>query len=75
MKISELAQRLRISRQMAYRYKARGMPCNSLESALEWRRQNLDVTQTKNWRIDGNPGVRFKPLHINKHTFNNDKSR
>ena len=58
MKISDLAQNLKISRQMAYRLKARGMPCDSLESAIQWRRKNLDVTQTKTWRIDGNLGVK-----------------
>lgn len=58
MKVSNLAQRLGISRQMAYRLKALGMPCDSLESAIQWRRRNLDVTQTKTWRIDGNLGVK-----------------
>ena len=43
---------------MAYRHIARGMPCDSLESAIQWRRRNLDVTQTKSWRIDGNSGVK-----------------
>lgn len=60
MKISDLAQSLGISRQMVHKHKARGMPCDSLESAIEWRRQNLDVTQTKSWRIDGNSGVKLK---------------
>jgi len=58
MKISDLAQNLKISRQMAYRLKTRGMPCDSLESAIQWGRRNLDVTQTKSWRIDGNLGVK-----------------
>ena len=58
MKVSDLAQHLGISRQMAYRHIARGMPCDSLESAIQWRRRNLDVTQTKSWRIDGNLGVK-----------------
>lgn len=58
MKISDLAQNLKISRQMAYRHAARGMPCDSLESAIQWRRRNLDITQTKTWRIDGNLGVK-----------------
>lgn len=64
MKISDLAQSLGISRQMVHKQKARGMPCNSLEAAIKWRRQNLDVTQTKSWRIDGNPGIKY-PLSIN----------
>ena len=58
MKISDLALNLKISRQMVYRLKARGMPCGSLESAIQWRRRNLDVIQTKSWRIDGNLGVK-----------------
>ncbi len=59
MKINDLAQHLGISRQMAYRHKARGMPTNSIEAAKEWRKRNLDFTQTKSWRIDGNPGLRI----------------
>ncbi len=58
MKISDLAQSLGVSRQMAYRHIARGMPCDSLESAIEWRQKHLDLTQTKGWRIDGNSGVK-----------------
>lgn len=38
MKIDDLAQNLGISRQMAYRHKVRGMPCDSIEVATEWRR-------------------------------------
>lgn len=72
MKISVLAQRLGISRQMTHRLKARGMPCNSLESAIEWRRQNLDITQTKRWRIDGNSGVKRQPVQVNKSMVDND---
>jgi len=75
MQIKELSQLLGISRQMILRLRKRGMPCDSLESAIEWRRQNLDVTQTKNWRIDGNSGVKCKPVQVNKNTINNDKSR
>lgn len=59
MKIIDLAQSLGISHQMAYRHKARGMPVNTLEAAKECRRKNLDFTQTKSWRIDGNPGLRI----------------
>jgi len=66
MKIIDLAQQLGISRQMAYRHKARGMPTNSFEAAKEWRRKNLDFTQTKSWRIDGNKGVKYKSPQINK---------
>jgi len=54
METKQIAPLLGISIQMVNKLKRRGMPCDSLESAIEWRRQNLDVTQTKNWRIDGN---------------------
>jgi len=60
---------------MCNRLKKRGMPTDSIQGAIEWRRKNLDVTQTKNWRIDGNSGVKCKPVQVNKNTFNNDKSR
>lgn len=56
MTVTELAKQLGISRQMCNRLKNRGMPTDTLESAIKWRRQNLDVTQTKSWRIDGNSG-------------------
>ncbi|PTQ65147.1 hypothetical protein C8R26_1572 [Nitrosomonas oligotropha] len=58
MKTSELAEKLGISPQMCNRLKKRGMPCNSLQGAIEWRKRNLDATQTKNWRVDGNQGVK-----------------
>jgi len=54
IKTKELAEFLGISTQMCNRLKKRGMPCDSLESAIEWRNRNLDATQTKSWRIDGN---------------------
>ncbi|PTQ78013.1 hypothetical protein [Nitrosomonas ureae] len=59
MKIIELAQSLGISRQLAYRHIARGMPTENLELAKEWRKRNLDITQTKQWRIDGNKGIKY----------------
>lgn len=68
MKITELSAGLGISRQMTYRLKARGMPIDSLESAVAWRDRNLDVTQTKVWRIDGNKGVSCKPEKVNNNT-------
>ena len=43
---------------MIYKLEKRGMPTESIEAAKEWRRRNLDATQTKGWRIDGNPGVK-----------------
>jgi len=60
MKTSDLAEGLGISVQMCNRLKKRGMPGDSLQSAIEWRKRNLDITQTKSWRIDGNQGV--KPI-------------
>lgn len=58
MRTSDLAKELGISVQMCNRLKKRGMPCDSLQSAIEWRKRNLDITQTKSWRIDGNQGVK-----------------
>lgn len=62
MKISELSKQLGISQQMCNRLKKRGMPCDTLQRAIEWRKRNLDITQTKSWRIDGNQGV--KPVSV-----------
>ncbi len=56
METKQIAPLLGISIQMVNKLKRRGMPTDSLESAIEWRRQNLDVTQTRSWRIDGNSG-------------------
>lgn len=67
METKILAQQLSISIQMVNKLKRRGMPCDSLESAIEWRRRNLDVTQTRSWRIDGNSGVKRQPVQVNKH--------
>ncbi len=54
---TQLAKSLDISRTQLYKLEARGLPTDKgLEACIEWRRQNLDVTQTKNWRIDGNKG-------------------
>jgi len=64
MNKSELARSLGISRQMVYKLMYRGMPTHSIEAAKGWRRQNLDVTQTKTWRIDGNPGVKRRPIYV-----------
>lgn len=65
MKIIDIAQHLGISSQMAYRHIARDKPTNSLDTAKEWRSKNLDIIQTKSWRIDGNPGLRFG-VHIQR---------
>lgn len=67
METKQIAPLLGISIQMVNKLKRRGMPCDSLESAIEWRRQNLDVTQTRSWRIDGNSGVKRQPVQVNKH--------
>lgn len=58
MKEAELAEGLGIGVAMVARLKKRGMPSDSVESAKEWREKNLDITQTKAWRIDGNSGVK-----------------
>ncbi len=60
METKELAKQLGISHQMANRLKKRGMPTDSLEAAKEWRHQNIDVTQTTQWRIDGNQGIKHE---------------
>lgn len=70
MESKVLAKELGISHQMVNRLKKRGMPCDSLESAIEWRRRNLDVTQTRSWRIDGNSGV--KRQSTNNHLSNDE---
>lgn len=75
MKITELAKQLSISRQVLHRHIKRGCPIDSLEAAIAWRKRNLDLTQTKGWRIDGNSGVKCKSIQVNKNTFNNDKSK
>ncbi len=58
--VTQLAKQLGISRQILHRYIKRGCPTDSVESAMKWRNENLDVTQTKSWRIDGNQGVNRK---------------
>ena len=60
---SQLARELGISRTMLYRLINRGMPTDSLESARKWRRYNLDTMQTKEWRIDGNIGLKRKKIN------------
>ncbi|MBE7525725.1 hypothetical protein HS096_05065 [candidate division WWE3 bacterium] len=68
MRTSELAAGLGISVQMCNRLKKRGMPCDSLQSAIEWRKRNLDITQTKSWRIDGNQGMKTVSVETTKET-------
>lgn len=57
MNKSRLARDLGISRTSVYKLEKRGMLTDSLEAALTWWRSLLSV-QTKDWRIDGNPGVK-----------------
>lgn len=56
MSITELAKQIGISRELLHRHIKRGCPTDSLESALLWRKHNLDITQTKEGRITGNSG-------------------
>jgi len=58
METKELAKQLGISHQMANRYKMKGMPTDSLESAIAWRKSNVDPFRSKSGRISGNTGVR-----------------
>ncbi len=58
MKTKELAKQLGISHQMANRYKMKGMPTDSLESATAWRKSNVDHFRSKSGRICGNTGVK-----------------
>lgn len=58
MGTKELAKQLGISHQMANRYKAKGMPTDSLEAAIAWRKSNVDPFRSKSGRIGGNSGVK-----------------
>lgn len=58
MKTKDIAELLGISQQMCNRLEKRGMPTDSLDNAIAWRKRNLDNSQTKSWRIDGNEGGR-----------------
>ena len=58
MQTKELAKQLGISHQMANRYKAKGMPTDSLEAAIAWRKRNIHPFQSKTGRIGGNSGKR-----------------
>ena len=61
MNKSQLARELGISRTALYRYIKRGLPTNKgLQAAKNWRRNNLDIMQTKEWRIDSNPGKKIE---------------
>lgn len=56
MQVTKLAKLIGISRELLHRHIKRGCPTDSLESALLWRSRNLDITQTKKFRITGNTG-------------------
>ncbi|MBI2278305.1 MAG: hypothetical protein HYU74_13220 [Dechloromonas sp.] len=60
MNMKELCAALNISQVMAYRLKAKGMPCDSVEAAMQWRDKHLDPSKRKEYREDGNPGVRLE---------------
>jgi hypothetical protein len=44
---AELARQLGIDKSVVSRHKRRGMPVDSLEAAVAWRRANLNVAMTK----------------------------
>ncbi|AEJ01841.1 hypothetical protein Nit79A3_2050 [Nitrosomonas sp. Is79A3] len=56
MQVTKLAKQIGISRELLHRHIKRGCPTDNLESALLWRSRNLDITQTKEFRITGNTG-------------------
>ncbi len=60
MQTKELAKQLGISHQMANRYKAKGMPTDSLAAAIAWRKRNIHPFQSKTGRIGGNSGKKIE---------------
>ncbi len=68
MQTKKLAKLLGISHQLCNRHKKRGMPCDSLEAATEWRTNNLTFGRTKSSRVDSNPGK-----HTNETQVINEK--
>lgn len=60
---TELAKLLGVSRAIVHRLEKRGMPVDNLQAAISWRSKNLDITQTKQGRIDGNTGGRKSNPH------------
>lgn len=61
MKTIDLAAGLNLSVQMVNRLKRQGMPSNSLEAAIAWRKSNLEPFRTKFSRIGGNTGKKYQP--------------
>ena len=51
MNKTDLARALGISRQMIYKLIDQGMPANSVESARQWRKMNLNPYRTKQYRV------------------------
>lgn len=72
METKDLAKQLGISHQLCNRYKKRGMPCDSVEAAHEWRGNNLRFGMTKETRIDGNAGVN-RQLRQKNQSSNSDR--
>ncbi len=56
METKELAKQLGISHQLGNRYRRQGMPTDSLESAIAWRKANINPFRSKTGRINGNRG-------------------
>jgi hypothetical protein len=54
----ELARLLNISDRQVRKLAAKGMPTHSLEAARQWRSGRMEVTQSKEFRVDGNPGTK-----------------
>src|SRR5687768_14546076 len=54
----ELAELLGISDRQVRKLAAKGMPTYSLEAAKQWRSGRMEVSQSKEARIDGNPGTK-----------------
>ena len=78
MKTIELATGLGISTQMTNRLIKQGMP-RELESAIAWRKSNLQPFRTKSTRIGGNSGVQYqsrqsKPDNLNIEATNQPDS-
>ncbi|SFE41359.1 hypothetical protein [Nitrosomonas sp. Nm166] len=51
MNKTELARALGVSRQAIYRLIEKGMPIDSVESAKQWRKRNLNPYKTKEYRV------------------------
>ena len=77
MQKTELAKLLGVSRETVHRLVKRGMPTDSLETAVAWRAKNLDIRQTKEGRITGNTGggksKKYLPLQGNEVTLEADR--